>query len=235
MPPRDPDDSKPDPSSPYDFIQQMPYDPGPKSHKKRWLIIAAVVTSLLLLIGVVAAIASQTGSNQTNGTASSNETPPVQDPTKLEAYTESEAFTISYPGDFGVVPPDDEDLTEATLARVAFYKDANDEELNGFGVEIIDTELDIASPTVDDDYAEVLQIYTAGQAVTNLQRNKIKTSGQDAVKVTADFMRDDTPAKIVLIRASVDNRAVLLWFTATASNQTYLNQIDPILASFQLY
>lgn len=226
MPPPDPLAPKPQPSSPYDFIQQMPVDTGPPPRNKRQLVIIIIAVVMLLVVIVVVAVANRSGPN-TNQNAGSQAAA-----AQLTEYTDSSAFKISYPQGFEPLPADD----DTSETQVGFYKDANDAELNAFGVEISDAaESETSPPKVEDDFTDVLTDHTQGEAVTNVHTDKIQTNGQDGVKVTADFTSNDTPAKIILIKAIANNQSVVLWFTAEAANQAYLSQIDSILASFELY
>ncbi len=226
-----PPDQAPKPS-PYDFIQQAPYNPPPTRPRKKLFIIAGIV--VLALIVVVAVVASLAGSDKTDNTPVANDQ--QQSPAELVEYTDSQAFKISYPT--GFEPAATEEAEESTQAKMAFYKDGDTENLNAFGVDIRETSDDeevAPPPAVSDDFTETLKLYTRDQSVTNVRSAALKTSGQDGVRTTADFTLDGKVAKITLIIASAGGKTVTSWFTAEASNKIFLAQIDPILASFELY
>ncbi len=242
-----PPDQPPKPS-PYDFIQQVPYTPPPDHHKRRLVIsLAGVVLALLVIIAIAASLMGSDKSD--NAPAANNQ---QQTPEELLEYTDSTAFKINYPKDFKLAASPEEaqegeefvepTQTESGQAEASFYKDGNSDSIDAFGVVVTETaeestELDeeVPTPAASDDFTATLKLYTRDQDVTNVRSAAIKTSGQDGVRTTADFTHDGQPAKITLIVASAAGKTVTTWFTTEASNATFLDQIDPILASFELY
>lgn len=239
---------QPPKASPYDFIQQAPYNPPPDHHTRRLVIIVGMI--VLVLIIIISVVASLVGSNKTER---STATDTQQVSAQFKDYKDSAGvFKISYPNNFKPlvsVAETEEDTefadpeeTGFSSAKATFYKDGNSDNLNAFGVvvsqaadESADLDAESTAPAASDDFTATLKLYAHDQAVTNVRSAAIKTSGQDGVRTTADFTHEGQKATITLIVASAGGKTVTTWFIAEVSNATFLTQIDPILASFELY